>query len=101
MVNQDLLTVFVALTAAAVLIQAGTLIGMYILTRKISKQVDRATEQARTLSVGPAVAFTEQLQSLTAQMAEYGLTAQVKLRQGQNERKGKADPTPLPPGNKG
>jgi len=81
MVNQDLLTVFVALTAAAVLIQTGILIAMYVLTRRISAQADRAAEQARTLLAGPAVSLAEQLQSLTARMSEYGLTAQVKLRQ--------------------
>jgi len=80
MVNQDLLTVFVALTAVAVLLQTGILIGMYVLTNKISSQLDRATEHARSL-LGPAVSLTEQLQSVTARMAEHGLSTQVKLRQ--------------------
>jgi len=84
MVNQDLLTVFVALTSAAVLIQTGILIGMFILTRKISAQADRATQQARTLMSGKAITLADQLQSLTARLAEYGLTAQVKV--GQFER---------------
>src|SRR5688500_4091060 len=80
MVNQDLLTIFLALTAAAVLTQTGILIGMFVLTNKISSQVDRATEQARGLLTGPAANLTDQLQSLSGSIAEYGLKTQVKLR---------------------
>jgi hypothetical protein len=79
--TQDWLTVFVALTAVAVLIQTGIVIGMYVLTNKINKGAERASQQARAFMSGRAIKLTEELQSLTSRLAEYGLTAQVKLQQ--------------------
>ena len=52
MVNSNLLTIFIALTAVAVLIQTGILAGFYFLSTKLSRQADQAVDASRNL-VGP------------------------------------------------
>jgi hypothetical protein len=42
MANQNLLTVFVAVVALAVVIQAGILAGFYFVSLKLKQQADRA-----------------------------------------------------------
>ena len=44
MVDQSLLTVFLALTAAAILIQTGILVGFYFASAKLGQQADRAID---------------------------------------------------------
>ena len=41
MVDQNLLTVFLAVTAVAVLIQTGILIGFYVVSTQLSRQADQ------------------------------------------------------------
>ena len=47
MVDQNLMTVFIALTALAVLIQTAILAGFYFLSMKMSRQADKAIDASR------------------------------------------------------
>ena len=71
MVDQSLLTIFVALTAVAVLIQTGILVGFYFLSTKLSRQADQAMDLTRNV-LGPIQNAAENLQAVTARIAEIG-----------------------------
>jgi hypothetical protein len=77
--DTNLLTIFVALTAVAVLIQTGILVGLYFLSTKLSRQADRAIDTSRNM-VGPLHKAADKLQDVSARMAEIGAMAQEKLR---------------------
>jgi hypothetical protein len=83
MVNPNLLTVFVALTAVAVLIQTGILVGFYFLSTKLSRQADRAMDATRNL-VGPMHNVADNLQTISARIAEFGVSTHSKMRQLEN-----------------
>jgi hypothetical protein len=70
MVDQNLLTVFIALAAAAVLIQTGILVGFYFLSTKLSRQADQAVDVARNL-LGPLQTTAENLQSVSERLTEF------------------------------
>jgi len=80
MVDRNLLTIFVALTAVAVLIQTGILAGFYFLSTKLSRQADQAIDATRNL-LGPLQNTAENLQAVTARIAEVGATTHEHLRQ--------------------
>jgi hypothetical protein len=80
MVDQNLLTIFVALTAAAVLIQTGILVGFYFLSTKLSRQADQAVDATRTL-LGPLQTVAENLQTVSARLAEFGSSTRGQMRQ--------------------
>jgi hypothetical protein len=79
MADQRLLTIFIALTSAAVLIQTGILVGFYFLSSKVSKQANRAVEQTQNL-FGPMNRLIETLQTASNRMAEVSATAQGSAR---------------------
>jgi hypothetical protein len=79
MVDQNLLTVFVALTAAAGLIQAGILLGFYFLSTKLSRQADQAFDVTRNL-IGPVHAAAQNLEAVTARIAKLSAVTQEQLR---------------------
>ena len=83
MVDSNLMTIFVALTAVAVLIQTGILVGFYFLSTKISRQADRAMDATRTL-VGPVHNVADNLQEISGRLVLIGATVQDKLRQFDN-----------------
>jgi len=80
MVDSNLMTIFVALTAVAVLIQTGILVGFYFLSTKLSRQADRAMDATRTL-VGPMHKVADNLQEISGRIVRIGATAQDSLRQ--------------------
>ena len=80
MVDQNLLTVFVALTAVAVLIQTGILVGFYFLSTKLSRQANQAVDATRTV-LGPLQTTTENLRVLSARITEYSLSTRTHVRQ--------------------
>jgi hypothetical protein len=80
MVDSNLMTIFVALTAVAVLIQTGILVGFYFLSTKLSRQADRAMDATRTL-VGPMHKVADNLQEISGRFVRIGATAQDRLRQ--------------------
>jgi len=79
MVDQNLLTAFIALTALAVLIQTGILAGFYFLSTKLSRQADRAMDVTRNL-LGPLQTTAENLRTVSARLAELSATTQEQLR---------------------
>lgn len=64
-------TIFIALTAVAVLIQTGILVAFYFLSTKISRQADRATANMRNL-LGPLLTVAENLQAASTRLADLG-----------------------------
>jgi hypothetical protein len=60
MENANLLIAFIAITAAAVVIQAGMLIGMYLATRKTSARVEALAGEVRT-KVLPTVEIAQSM----------------------------------------
>jgi len=78
MVNQDLMTVFVALTAVAVLIQTAILAGFYFLSMKLSRQADKAIDASRNM-VGPLHTVADNLQDVSARIADTTLKASRAL----------------------
>ncbi len=80
MVDQKLLTILIALTAVAVLIQTGIIVGFYILSTKLSRQADHAMDVTRSF-IGPLQSAVENLQIVTARLAEFSSTVKGPLRQ--------------------
>lgn len=79
MVDQNLLTVFIALTAAAVVIQAGILVGFYFLSLKWSRQADNAIDVSRKV-LGPLQAAVENLHAITMRLVEFRAKVQTRIR---------------------
>ena len=78
MLNQNLMTVFIALTAVAVLIQTAILAGFYFLSMKLSRQADKAMDASRNL-VGPLHEMADHLQDVSARIADTTLKASRAL----------------------
>jgi len=79
MVDQNLLTVFISLTALAVLIQTGILVGLYFVSTKLSRQADQALDMTRKV-VGPVQNTVENLQSVSAKLVELSSKTPAQLR---------------------
>ena len=79
MLNQDLMTVFIALTAVAVLIQTAILAGFYFLSMKLSRQADKAMDASRNM-VGPLHTVADNLQDVSARIADTSLKASRVFR---------------------
>jgi hypothetical protein len=79
MVDQNVLTIFVALTAVAVLIQTGILVGFYFLSAKLSRQADQAMNATRNV-LGPLQNTVENLRATTARISEFSSATQEQLR---------------------
>ena len=80
MADQNLLTIFIALTAVAVLIQTGILVGFYFASMKISRQVDQALDMTRNI-LGPLQNAVENLRGAAAHVAEFSAATRGQLRQ--------------------
>ena len=70
MADQNLLTIFLAVTALAVLIQTGILVGFYFASLKLSRQFDQALEMTRNL-FGPLQTTVANLKIVTSRVAEF------------------------------
>jgi hypothetical protein len=70
MVDQNLLTVFVALTAVAVVIQTGILLGFYLFSNKLSRQAEQALDVARNF-FGPLHRTLDKLQDVTHRAEDF------------------------------
>jgi hypothetical protein len=79
MVDQRLLTIFVAVTALAVVIQTGILVGFYLLSSKLSRQADQAMDVTRNVLV-PLQTSIESLQTVTLRLSEFSSSAQGQIR---------------------
>jgi hypothetical protein len=80
MADQNLLTIFIALTAVAVLIQTGILVGFYFASVKLSRQLDQALDLTRNV-LGPLQTAVENLRGVAARVAEFSASTRGQLRQ--------------------
>jgi len=76
---EGLLTLFVAITALAVMTQAGVLVAIYIMSKRLSAQVDRFLKDTREM-MAPLKAITENLRSASANVVELGISAREQFR---------------------
>ena len=79
MIDQKLLTAFLAVTTLAVLIQTGIVVGLWFVSNKMSRQADKALELTRNL-VGPVHKSAANLQTVADRIAEYSHKAQSWLK---------------------
>jgi hypothetical protein len=76
---EGLLTLFVALTAIAVVIQAGVLIAIYLVAKRTSEQVDRFTKDAREMMV-PMKSAAENMKTVSEDLIDLGVSAKEQFR---------------------
>jgi ABC-type transporter Mla subunit MlaD len=76
---EGLLTIFVALTAIAVMTQAAVLVAIYIMSRRMTEQVERFMRDTREL-VAPIKSITENLRAASANIVEIGMSARDQFR---------------------
>ena len=76
---EGLLTIFVALTAIAVMLQAGVLIAIYLVTKRTSEQFDKFTKDARELMV-PMKSIADNMKTVSEDFIEVGLSAKEQFR---------------------
>jgi len=76
---EGLLTLFVALTAIAIITQAGVLVGIYIMSKRLSEQVERFMKETREMMV-PIRSIAENLRVASANLVEIGLSARDQFR---------------------
>jgi hypothetical protein len=74
-----LLTFFVALTALAVMAQACVLVAIYLMSKRLSSQVERFMSETREMMV-PVKAITENLQVASTNLMEIGVSAREQFR---------------------
>jgi hypothetical protein len=75
----NLLTFFVALTALAVVTQAGVLIAIYVMSRRLTNQLDRFMSETREV-MAPVKAITENLRVASTNIVEIGVSAREQFR---------------------
>ena len=76
---EGLLTLFVVLTGLAVITQAGVLVGIYVISKRLSEQIDRFMTETREMLV-PMKSITENLRTASANLVEIGLSAREQFR---------------------
>src|SRR5207244_10758809 len=76
---EGLLTLFVGLTAIAVITQAGVLVGIYIMSKRLSQQVERFMKETREMMV-PVRSIADNLREASANLVEIGLSAREQFR---------------------
>ena len=76
---EGLLTLFVALTAIAIVTQAGVLVGIYVMSKRLSDQVERFMKDTREMMV-PVRSIAENLRTASANLVEIGLSARDQFR---------------------
>jgi methylthioribose-1-phosphate isomerase len=69
----------VALTAIAIITQAGVLVGIYVMSRRLSDQVERFMKDTREMMV-PVRSIAENLRTASANIVEIGLSARDQFR---------------------
>jgi hypothetical protein len=82
MVNQSLLTTFIALTTLAVLIQTGIIAGLYFVTMKMSRQADRVTAETRRL-FDPLRRIIGTLETASVRISEFSRSSQDQLKRAE------------------
>jgi hypothetical protein len=80
MVDWNLWTIFIALTAVASLIQTGILLGFYFLSTKLSRQADQIMDMMRRL-LDPVQNAVENLETTVQRVSEFSSKMPGQLRQ--------------------
>ena len=76
---EGLLTLFVALTAVAIIGQFGVLLGIYFMGKRLSQQLQSFMTETREL-LGPIRSIAENLRTASANLVEIGLSARDQFR---------------------
>ena len=76
---ENLLTLFVALTAIAVMTQAGVLFAIYLMSKRLSEQVERFMKDTRE-TMAPMRIIADNLRTASANIVEIGLSAREQFR---------------------
>ena len=76
---EGLLTLFVALTTIAIITQAGVLLGIYFMSKRLSEQVERFMKETREMMV-PIRSIADNLRTASANLVEIGLSARDQFR---------------------
>jgi hypothetical protein len=76
---EALLTLFVGLTAVAVITQAAVLVGIYIMSKRLSQQVERFMKETREM-MPPVRSIAENLRVASANLVELGVSAREQFR---------------------
>jgi hypothetical protein len=76
---EGLMTLFVALTAIAIITQAGVLIAIYLMSKRLSDQVERFMRDTREMML-PVRSIAENLRVASANLVEIGLSAREQFR---------------------
>src|SRR5438552_17196810 len=76
---EGLLSLFVALTAIAIITQAGVLVGIYLMSKRLSEQVERFMNETREMMV-PVRSIAENLRVASANLVEIGISARDQFR---------------------
>jgi hypothetical protein len=76
---EGLLTLFVALTTVAIITQAGVLVGIYFMSKRLSEQVERFMKETREMMV-PLRSIADNLRTASANLVEIGLSARDQFR---------------------
>ena len=76
---EGLLTLFVALTTIAIITQAGVLVGIYVMSKRLSEQVERFMKDTREMMV-PLRSIADNLRTASANLVEIGLSARDQFR---------------------
>jgi hypothetical protein len=80
MVNQQLLTIFIAVTAVAVLIQTGIAVGLLFASLKMNRQADRAAAEARKYS-GRVHDLMDKVEAAANRLAQLSASSRTQLHQ--------------------
>jgi hypothetical protein len=76
---EGLLTLFVALTAIAIVTQAGVLVGIYVMSKRLSEQIERFMKDTREM-MSPVRSIADNLRTASANLVEIGLSARDQFR---------------------
>jgi hypothetical protein len=76
---EGLMTLFVALTALAIITQAGVLIAIYLVSKRLSEQVERFMRDTREMMT-PIRSIAENLRVASSNLVEIGLSARDQFR---------------------
>jgi hypothetical protein len=76
---EALLTLFVGLTAVAVITQAAVLVGIYVMSKRLSQQVERFMKETRDM-MAPVRSIAENLGVASANLVEIGVAAREQFR---------------------
>ena len=76
---EGVLTLFVILTALAIITQAGFLVGIYVISKRLSQQVERFMRDSREMMV-PVRSIAENLRTASTNIVEIGLSARDQFR---------------------